>query len=165
MESELLSRRLQDYLLQQIPISGALGISVTEASLEEILITAPLAPNVNHHGTAFGGSVNAVAILSGWALVYARLAAEGQFPGIVIQHSEIRYLKPIEAAFAARARLARPEKWPQFLQGLLRHGKARTVVAVEVQGSHRVSARFLGTYVALGTTNVNEQQRTPAPDS
>ena len=72
----------------------------------------------------------------------------------MIQHNEIRYLKPIEAAFAARARLAHPEKWPQFLQGLLRYGKARTVVGVEVEGSGGLSARFLGTYVALG----NERQ-------
>ncbi len=96
MDSESLPGRLQRYLLKQIPISQGLGISVTEASLDEILITAPLAPNLNHHGTAFGGSVSAVAILSGWALVYARLEAEGQFPGVVIQYNEIRYLKPLE---------------------------------------------------------------------
>jgi thioesterase domain-containing protein len=157
MDREHLSTRLQQYLLQQIPISKALGILVTEANLEEILITAPLAPNLNHHGTAFGGSVSAVAILSGWTLVYARLVAEDQFPGIVIQHNEIQYLKPIDSSFAARARLARPEKWTHFLQGLLRHGKARTVVAVEVESSRGVSARFLGTYVALGTTKRQEQ--------
>jgi thioesterase domain-containing protein len=83
------------------------------------------------------------------------LAAEEQFPAIVIQHNEIRYLKPIEGAFTARARLARPEKWIHFLQSLSRHGKARTTVAVEVEGPQGVSARFLGTYVAL---NVNERQ-------
>jgi thioesterase domain-containing protein len=157
MESEHLSSRLQRYLREQIPISKALGISVAEASLEEILIAAPLAPNLNHHGTAFGGSVSAVAILSGWTLVYARLEAEGQSPVIVIQHNEIRYLKPIEGAFAARARLSCPEKWSHFLQGLSRHGKARTVAAIEVEGPRGISALFRGTYVALETTNVSEQ--------
>jgi thioesterase domain-containing protein len=92
MNREHLSRRLQRYLLEQIPISKALGMSVREATLEEILIAAPLAPNLNHHGTAFGGSVSAVAILSAWTLVYARLVAQDQFPAIVIQHNEIRYL-------------------------------------------------------------------------
>jgi len=114
MESEHLSSRLQQYLLKQIPISKGLGISITEASLEEIRITAPLAPNLNHHGTAFGGSVSAVAILAGWTLVYARLEAEGQFPAVVIQHNEIRYVTPIEGAFSARVRLARPEQWSHF---------------------------------------------------
>jgi thioesterase domain-containing protein len=155
MESEHLSSRLQKYLLKQIPISKGLGISVTEASLEEVLITAPLAPNLNHRGTAFGGSISAVAILSGWTLVYARLEAEGQFPVVVIQHNEIRYAKRVESAFAARARLAHPEKWPHFLQGLSRHGKARTIVAVEVEGTHGISALFRGSYVALDATSVN----------
>ena len=150
MESEQLSIRLERYLLRQIPISQALGVSVNKADLEEILITAPLARNVNHHGTAFGGSVSAVAILSGWSLVYARLEAEGQFPTIVIQHNEIRYLKPIEGTFTARARLAYPEKWTHFRQTLSRHGKARTIVEVEIKAARGVSALFRGTFVALG---------------
>ncbi len=110
---------------------------------------APLAPNVNHHGTAFGGSISAVAILAGWSLVYLRLEAAGQLPGIVIQHSEIRYLKSIDGTFAACARLPYPEKWTQFVDGLSRHGKARTVVTVEIQTAQRVAAVFRGTYVAL----------------
>jgi thioesterase domain-containing protein len=145
-----------------------LRISITEASLEEIRITAPLAPNLNHHGTAFGGSVSAVAILAGWTLVYARLEAESQLPAIVIQHNEKRYVTPIEGAFTARARLARPEQWAHFLQGLSRHGKARTIVAVEVEGTRGISALFRGTYVALmqrrqrTSANVSERQRTSA---
>jgi thioesterase domain-containing protein len=136
--------------LYQKGSSEGLGISVTEASLDEILITAPLAPNLNHHGTAFGGSVSAVAILSGWALVYARLEAEGKFPGVVIQYNAIRYLKPVEDVFAARARLAHPGKWTHFMQGLSRHGKARTIVTVDVEGRGcGIAAVFQGTYVAL----------------
>jgi thioesterase domain-containing protein len=149
MESEHLSNRLQRYLFQQIPVSRALVVLVQEASLNEILITAPLAPNVNHHGTAFGGSVSAVAILSGWSLVYVRLEAEDQSPTVVIQHNETRYLKPIEGKFAARARLTHPEKWPHFLQSLSRHGKARTIVKVEIEAAGGISALFRGTYVAL----------------
>ena len=149
IKSEPLATRLERYLLRQIPISQALGVSVIKADLDEILITAPLDGNINHHGTAFGGSVSAIAILSGWSLVYTRLETEDQFPAIVIQHNEIRYLKAIEGPFAARARLAYPEKWTHFCQTLSRHGKARTIVAVEVEAAHGVSARFQGTFVAL----------------
>src|SRR5260370_3322227 len=105
MDSESLSERIQRYLLKQIPISEGLGISVTEASLDEILITAPLAPNLNHNGTAFGGSVRAVAILSGWGLVYARLDAEGQFQCVGSPSNELRYLRRIEDALNSLTRL------------------------------------------------------------
>jgi thioesterase domain-containing protein len=149
MQSEHLTSRLQQYLLKQIPISKGLGVSVAEASLEGILLTAPLAPNLNHHGTAFGGSVSAVAILAGWSLVYVRLAAENQFPAVVIHHNEIRYLKPIESTFAARARLAHPDKWTHFTHGLSRHRKARTIVTVEIEATDGICALFRGTYVAL----------------
>ncbi len=139
MDSESLPGRLQRYLLKQIPISQGLGISVTEASLDEILIAAPLAPNLNHHGTAFGGSVSAVAILSGWALVYARLEAEGQFPGVVIQYNEIRYLKPLQGVFAARApspsRRAKSEEAAAQATIFLLHGNTKEPRHFAVNGA------------------------------
>jgi thioesterase domain-containing protein len=149
MESAKLTTQLQQQLYRQIPISQALGITVVDAGLDEIVITAPLQQNLNHRGTAFGGSIAAVAILCGWSLVYTRLDAENEKPTIVIQHSEIRYLKPILASFTARARLADAEKWTQFLGTLSRHGKARTKVIVEIEAENGLSATFQGIYVSL----------------
>jgi trans-aconitate 2-methyltransferase len=157
MEREHLARRLQRYLLEHIPISEELAFSVTEASLDEVVITAPLAPNVNHHGTAFGGSISAAAILAGWSLVYVRLEAEGKFPAVVIRHSETDYIKPIDGPFRARARLADPEKWTQFLLSLSRRGKARTTINVEVEASQGTAAYFQGTYVALWRARSEQQ--------
>jgi hypothetical protein len=55
---------------------------------------------------------------------------------------------------------------------LSRRGKARTIVAVEVVGTHGISALFRGTYVALHATpsanvdeSASENQRTSAPES
>jgi thioesterase domain-containing protein len=129
MSRDPLAKLLQQHLLQQIPISQALGITVADASLDEIAIVAPLSPNLNHRGTAFGGSIAAVAILSGWSLVYIRLEAANEKPNIVIQHSEIRYLKPVLGPFTARARLTDAGKWSHFRETLSRHGKARITLS------------------------------------
>ena len=55
---------LQTYLHQHIPLFQAMQVTVVEASLQQVVLTAPVAPNINHRETVFGGSASAVAILA-----------------------------------------------------------------------------------------------------
>ena len=64
---------LENYIHQQIPISAAMGIRVTRADSRAVELSAPLAPNINHRETVFGGSAAAVATLAAWTLVLVRL--------------------------------------------------------------------------------------------
>ena len=47
-----------------MPLSQAMQVTVVEASFQQVVLTAPLAPNINHRETVFGGSASAVAILA-----------------------------------------------------------------------------------------------------
>ncbi len=51
---------------------GTSGIIVEAADDDEpVVLRAPLAPNANHKGTAFGGSLYSLAVLTGWAWAHA----------------------------------------------------------------------------------------------
>lgn len=141
--------QLQDYLHAQIPLSRAMGVRVAAADLEEVVLQAPLAPNVNHRETAFGGSVASLALLAGWSLLTLRLAAAKRSARLVIQRNDLEYLKPIPADFCARARLAHPERWGAFLGLLARRGRARIAVAATLECAGESCARFAGDFVAL----------------
>ena len=65
------------------------------------VLHAPLAPNINHRNTVFGGSAASLALLSGWTLLHARLVAGGQHPRLVIQENSMHYWRPLESAFTA----------------------------------------------------------------
>ena len=52
------------YLHTHIPISKAMGVEVVERSEAAITLSAPFAPNINHQGTVFGGSIASVATLA-----------------------------------------------------------------------------------------------------
>ena len=54
---------LADYLYRHIPLARAMDVSVEEASAERVTVVAPLPPNINVHGTMFGGSA---AVLGCW---------------------------------------------------------------------------------------------------
>jgi thioesterase domain-containing protein len=140
---------LETYLHDHIPLSRAMAVSVIAIDLQSVLLRAPLAPNINHRETVFGGSASALAILSAWSLLHVRLRAAGVASRLVIQRNTIDYDLPILGEFTASAALEAPQRWEPFLQTLARRGKARIGVNAVLEHSQRVVARFSGEFVAL----------------
>ena len=114
-----------------------------------MLLRAPLAPNINHRETVFGGSASALALLAGWSLLHVRLSALGLEHRLVIQRNTMDYERPIAGDFTARAILAQPQRWPQFLDTLTRRGRARIVVEALLEHAGAVAGSFSGEFVAL----------------
>lgn len=140
---------LARYLAEQIPLSAAMDVHVEVASPARVLLSAPLAPNVNHRGTAFGGAISSLAILAGWSWLWVVLRERAVLPELVIRTSTIDFVRAIESEFAAELRPPSDEAFARFLRGLEDHGKGRIELSVEVLGAGEVAARFVGTYVAI----------------
>ena len=140
---------LRQYLYEHIPLSKAMQVAAVYVSRESVVLSAPLAPNINHRQTAFGGSASALAILSAWSLLHVRLHTEHAGCRVVIQRNTIEYESPIQGEFSARSSLPHPEQWPSFLRLLSRRGKARVAVTAVVEYLGRSAAVFSGEFVAL----------------
>lgn len=141
--------RLQTYLHEHIPLSKAMQVTAVSASLDAVILSAPLEPNINHRETVFGGSASALAILSAWSLLHTRLQAEQVDCQLVIQRNAMEYDLPIEGAFQARATIDNPEGWPRFLLMLSRKGRARISVSSVLEFNGAPAGRFSGEFVAL----------------
>jgi thioesterase domain-containing protein len=140
---------LQKYLNDNIPLSRAIGVGVVVSAPAGVILSAPLAPNINHRETVFGGSAAAVAMLAAWGLLQVRLAAE-QIPArVVIQRNEMEFGKPIAADFTATAAVTDAGAWDKFLHMLRRKGRGRVSVAVELVCQGERVATFLGEFVAV----------------
>ena len=140
---------LQDYLHTHIPLSQAMDVAVVTATPESVVLRAPLAPNINHRETAFGGSVSALAILSAWSLLQLRLRSADIAARLVIHHNTMSYDTPAAAAFIATAMAPTEDSWKRFTHMLTRRGKARILVSSLVESEGAVAARFEGEFVAL----------------
>lgn len=140
---------LQEYLHTHIPLSRAMGVEVEVASTERVRLTAPLAPNINHFGTVFGGSASAVAILSAWALLQLGLLAEGIQARLVIQRNSMSYDVPMPGDFSAEAEAPAPERWQRFLATLTKHQRARIEVRALVSCGGRPVGGLQGDFVAI----------------
>ena len=139
---------LTDYLHRNIPLTAAMAARVQHLADDRVEIAAPLAPNHNHAGTAFGGSLSTLAIVSGWALLLHALRA-AQIPHrLVIQSSSCDYLRPVTADFRAESRLPAEDR-ERFLQTLLRRGRARISVKSILTAGGETVAEATGNYVAI----------------
>ena len=144
---------LRRYLRDHIPLAAAMDICVRAADELEVTLEAPLAPNINHRETVFGGSAAALATLAAWTLLHARLATAGLPSRLVIQRSTMDYVAPIPADFTATARLADSASWPRFEQMLRRRGRARISTRATLRCNGQDVGEFAGDFVAVGREN------------
>lgn len=141
---------LQAYLHQHIPLSQAMAVTVVEASAQQVVLSAPLAPNINHRDTVFGGSASAVAILAAWSMLHLRLSAEGLGSRLVIQRNTMDYLAPMAGTFTAVAQAPDPQAWKSLTRMLQRKGLGRIVQASSLHCNGQPSGRLEGEFVAFG---------------
>jgi thioesterase domain-containing protein len=139
---------LQNRIATEFSLARHIGIVVDSADETGVVLRAPLAPNSNDKGTAFGGSLFALAVLTGWAWVARYLAAHELAADAVIQESTIRYLVPVKGEF--RASLAAPscaqiEKFRKMLQ---RAGRGRIRLRVDIHCGHALATHFEGVFAA-----------------
>jgi len=140
---------LQHYLHEHIPLAGAMQVHVDAISTHALTLSAPLAPNINHRDSLFGGSASAVAILAAWAYLHNRVRQQGLSPTLVIQRNSMTYDQPVLGDFSATARLVDEARWPVFLRMLQRRGKARIAVASVLEYDTVAAGHFSGDFVAV----------------
>ena len=145
MTPEQLTRLLH----QHIPLTAAMQVQVRVCEPARVVIAAPLAPNLNIHGTAFGGSLAILGILSGWTLLYHALQARGLAAKLVIQKNECEYLEPVAQEFSAESQCPAAAEWEAFCEQLVQRGRARLAVASTVFADGRAAVKSSGTFVAI----------------
>jgi thioesterase domain-containing protein len=142
------ARRIQELLHSKIPITRAMGVRVEEYDGRRLVLSAPLAANVNHLGTAFGGSLNALAVLSGYGLLWLELGDDECH--IVIRESSISYERPVRGEIRASCALPGAEEVAEFKRTFHQKGRARIALDATIEDQGLTAVRFRGTFVAMG---------------
>jgi thioesterase domain-containing protein len=142
-------RDLEAFLHLKIPLTQAMGVKVVETN-PQVVLEAPLGANVNHLGSAFGGSLHALPTLACYAAVWIVLHEAGLDGHVVVKHSEASYRQPVKGVL--RAVCSRPETKiaATFLEDLRRNKKARMNLVAIVEGNQgKPAVEFSGSFVAL----------------
>src|SRR6202522_1213579 len=132
----------------EFSLAKHIGIIVEAADDDAVVLSAPLAPNANYKGTAFGGSLYSVAVLTGWAWVTRYLAARGLSADAVIQESSVRFLVPVEGELRASAAAPAVEQIDKFRKMLQRAGRGRIRLRVDIHYDQTLATLFDGVFAA-----------------
>lgn len=143
---EQLAAQLQAHILDHIPLAHAMQLRVSRYDGAELELAAPLAPNINDKGCAFGGSMASLMTLAGWGLVELALRACDIACDIYVGDSQLRYREPLWRELRAVARVA--GDLDEFLQSLSARGKARIDVICEIAGVDQPAATLTAAFVA-----------------
>jgi thioesterase domain-containing protein len=139
---------LQNRIVGEFTLAKHIGIVVESADDDAVVVRAPLAPNANYKGTAFGGSLYSVAVLTGWAWVTRYLAARGVAADAVIQESSVRFLAPVQGELRASTAAPSEAQIEKFRKMLQRAGRGRIRLRVEINYGDTVAALFEGVFAA-----------------
>jgi thioesterase domain-containing protein len=145
MEERL--RQIESDLHAKIPLTQAMGVHLESWDEERLVLTAPLEPNHNHLGTAFGGSLTAMATLAGYAMIWLELG--GGDGHVVIRDSAMRFRRPVTGEIRAVCRKPVNDVLEAFRKEFAETGKTRLRLAVTIEQDGLDAATFEGTFVAL----------------
>ena len=136
--------------LRSIPPVHALQVRLTAYDGDRLSLTAPLAPNVNDKGSAFGGSLVSLMTLAAWALVSMKLEEAGFVAEVYVQDSAVRYLAPLHHDLSAVAQLGPGQEWGQVMAAFAQRGKARAQLQAQIcDPAGAVCCTLEGRFVAL----------------
>lgn len=128
---------LEDYLHREIPLTRQMGVRAGKRG-NDLCLEAPVSKNSNHLGTAFGGSINAVATLAAYASLWLRRPRERQ-THVVVGQSRIEFHRPIYHVIRAVCQAS------SAIDG--RKRRQRLQVKVYDGDNERVAASFEGEFV------------------
>lgn len=143
------THELEHLLKSEIPIAQHLGIRNLHFSENDLVLTLPLQPNVNHKGTMFGGSLYSASALASYALFLSGLRdADVHTNNIVISDGNIKYMAPVDQDAQVKAVWNSIEEKEKFFKTLKSKSKARVLIRVEISVGSRTCAEFTGSFVA-----------------
>ena len=143
--------RLENLIAENIPVTQHLHFRIRIDENHLPVLEVPLEPNVNHLGTAFGGSLSMLCTISGWCCMYLLLENFKLKADILIQKSKMIFLAPVENDFFVTCELPDQPKVDVFARTFRRFGKSRIPITCFVHENNlsKTAAQFRGVYAAI----------------
>lgn len=138
---------IKQYLQQYLPLTVAMQVQVLDYDGQTLRVSAPLEGNHNDKGTAFAGSLSSLATVCGWCLMMVWVKQHHQQPcQVAITQAQIDYKKPTHTDFYAQAHLPDVSSLNQALQMLVRKGRTRLTINIEVCDQQGVTVTQKASY-------------------
>jgi thioesterase domain-containing protein len=148
---------LERLIVEKMPITEHLEFELAADEQGRLRASAPLQPNANHMGSAFGGSLSMLATVTGWAMMHQLVQETMQDAmedmrhrvEVMIQESDIEYLRPVYENISVVCEPPDEDAQERFQEMLDRWGRARLELECKINEAGERAVTFIGQYVAL----------------
>ncbi len=151
--TEMGLEELEHLIAEEMPITQHLDFSLATDEEGRVHASAPLQPNTNHMGSAFGGSLSMLATLTGWAMMHQVVedAVEDmkRRVEVMIQESDIEYMRPVYENISVICERPDDDALDRFEQMMERWGRARLELKCRIDAAGERAVTFIGRYVAM----------------
>ena len=119
-----------------IPLLTAMQLSFIDYDKLTLTMEAPLAPNINNKGTAFGGSIASICLFGGWAVSTLAFADNGVHnTEIVVYTNEMTFERPARGHLTIKAKVE-SEDFEPCLARLKANDRSRIRMNIHVDLFH-----------------------------
>ena len=141
-------KELEKKLHKEIPLTNFMQLKVSNYDENELVTTAPLDVNINDKGTAFGGSLATICIISGWSLSWL-ISKELGFDSnnIVIIKNETSFRKPVTKNIVCHTKKPSFEEIKTLKQKLEIKKSASIKIESKIIENDEICVEFVGYYV------------------
>lgn len=139
---------LQKKLHNEIPLTKVMDIQIEDYNNEHLITKAPLDININDKGTAFGGSLSTMTIISSWSMCWL-ISQELGFDSknIVVIKNENSYSKPVTKDLICYTKKPSEEQIQRVKKKLEEKGSASLKIESSIIEDGEVCVGFEGFYV------------------
>lgn len=144
----MIKLKLQEKLHTQIPMTKLMGLTINEYNNKELITSAPLDININDKGTAFGGSLNSIVTITGWALcdlITKELGFEKN--STVIYKNTSEFKRPVTGRIFCHATKPSVDTLDKLKSKLEKKGSGSLRIHVRIIEKEHVCVEFEGIYI------------------
>ncbi|MCG3710467.1 thioesterase domain-containing protein [Aliarcobacter butzleri] len=139
---------LENKLHNEIPLTKFMDLKITKYDEKELITVAPLNKNINDKGTAFGGSLATLTIISGWSICWLiSKELEINSENIVVIKNEHSYRKPVTKELICHTKRPIKDEIENLKNKLLLKKSASIKISSQIIEDDEVCVDFTGYYV------------------
>ncbi|MCT7547198.1 thioesterase domain-containing protein [Aliarcobacter butzleri] len=139
---------LENKLHNEIPLTKFMDLKIAKYDEKELITIAPLNKNINDKGTAFGGSLATLTIISGWSICWLiSKELEINSENIVVIKNEHSYRKPVTKELICHTKRPTKDEIENLKNKLLLKKSASIKISSQIIEDGEVCVDFTGYYV------------------
>jgi thioesterase domain-containing protein len=137
----------QVFIEKKIPLLKKMGAKIEVIGADKTVLSAPYAPNINHLGTVFGGSIVSLQAVASWVWFLSLLDKHNLTGELVAKSVSTKFILPVRSDFKVVTHGVSKTQVGRIVKALKEKKKTRATIMAKVICKNKVCAEFSGQFV------------------